>query len=514
MYLQSKGKYLSCNLARESMVAAIHSLASTQKPGGIPMKRSGKNRSKSAKKVNKKRRRSQKSRLEQQLEMINPHAAGIDVASEEMWVCVPEDQVEQPDKNVRKFGAFTCDLAAIADWLTACGVMTVAMESTGVYWIPLYQILEERGFEVCLVNARQMKNVSGRPKTDRLDCRWIQRLHSYGLLMPSFRPQDEICQLRSLLRHRDAVIQGAARDIQHMQKSLHQMNILLDKVISDITGVTGTAIISAIVAGERDPQTLATLRNPHCKKPEAEIAKALEGDYRDEHVFVLRQASEAYQFAQQQRQQCDTTIEAWLQRTEKVIEVSAQPLPPTTSSHTKPQRNEPTYNARSYLYEIYGVDLTQIPGFQASTIQTLLSEVGRDVSPWKTEKHFTSWLGLCPNFKRSGGKDLSSQTRKVQSRSARAFRAAARALAKSQSYLGAFYRRMKARLGKPKAITATARKLAVIFYNMVKHGTAYQELGEDYYLTQQKQRQLKRLKKQATLLGFDLVPNTPADSDA
>ncbi len=305
--------------------------------------------------------------------MINPNAAGIDVASEEMWVCVPEDRGEQPDDNVRKFGAFTCDLAAIADWLTTCGVTTVAMESTGVYWIPLYQMLEERGFEVCLVNARQLKNVSGRPKTDRLDCRWIQRLHSYGRLMPSFRSQDEICQLRSLLRHCDAVIQGAARDIQHMQKSLHQMNILLDKVISDITGVTGLAIISAIVAGERDPQTLATLRNPHIKQPETEIAKALEGDDRDEHVFVLRQAFEAYQFAQTQRRQCDTVIEAWLQRTEKGIDVNQHPLPPSTSSHKKPQRNEPTYDARSYLYEIYGVDLTHIPGFQASTIQTLLS---------------------------------------------------------------------------------------------------------------------------------------------
>ena len=477
------------------------------------MKRSGKNRSKSAKKVNKKRTRRQKSLQEQKLEMINPNAAGIDVASEEMWVCVPEDQVDQPEDNVRKFGAFTCDLYAIADWLTACGVTSVAMESTGIYWIPLYQILEERGFEVCLVNARQLKNVSGRPKTDRLDCRWIQRLHSYGLLMPSFRPEDEICQLRSLLRHRDALIRGAARHIQHMQKALHQMNLLLDKVISDITGVTGLAIINAILDGEHDPVTLATLRNPHCKKPEDEIAKALEGDYRAEHLFVLRQAHEAYQFAQEQMRRCDTTIEAWLKRTEKAIDASTDPLPPSTSSHKKPQNNEPSYDARSYLYAIYGVDLTQIPGFQASTIQTVLSEVGRDVGKWKTEKQFTSWLGLCPNFKRSGGKDMSSQTRKIQSRSARAFRMAARALDKSNSYLGAFYRRMKARLGKPKAITAAARKLAVIFYNMVKHGKPYQELGEDYYLKHQKQRQIARLKKQAKLFGFELVSTTPIGNE-
>jgi transposase len=289
------------------------------------MKTSSKKRSKSSKKVNKKRARRKKSLRDQQLEMITPNAAGIDVASAEMWVCVPEDRAES---HIRKFGAFTCDLYAIADWLAECAVKSVAMESTGIYWIPLYRILEERGFEVCLVNARQMKNVSGRPKTDRLDCRRIQRLHSYGLLMPSFRPEDEICQLRSLLRHRDAVIRGAARHLQHMQKALHQMNLLLDKVISDITGVTGMAIISQILAGERDPQVLATLRNPHIKTSEVEIAKALEGDYREEHLFVLRQAYEAYHFAQEQMQRCDATIEAWLQRTEKVIDASKDPLTP------------------------------------------------------------------------------------------------------------------------------------------------------------------------------------------
>ncbi len=468
------------------------------------MKTSSKNRTTPRKKVNKKRARSKKSQREQQLEMINPNAAGIDVASEEMWVCVPEDRAEN---NIRKFGAFTCDLYAIADWLKACGVTGVAMESTGIYWIPLYQVLEERGFEVCLVNARQMKNVSGRPKTDRLDCRWIQRLHSYGLLMASFRPDDATCQLRSLLRHRDAVIRGAARHIQHMQKALHQMNLLLDKVISDITGVTGTAIIDRILAGERDPLKLASLRDCRIRATEDEIAKALEGDYRKEHLFVLRQAYEAYQFTQTQMRACDQEIEAWLQKTEKAIDIGEHPLPPATRSRKKARDNEPSYDARSYVYQIYGVDLTQIPGVQASTIQTLLAEVGRDLTKWPTEKHFTSWLGLCPNFKRSGGKDLSSQTRKVNSRAARAFRLAARSLANSKSALGAFYRRMKSRLGKPKALIATARKLAVIFYRMVTSGKTYTDLGEDYYLKQQQQRHLKRLKKQAKLLGFDLVPN-------
>ena len=358
-------------------------------------------------KVNKKSRKTTQSLADQQLEMINPNAAGIDVASEEMWGCVPADRAES---NIRTFGAFTCDLYEIADWLTDCGVTSVAMESTGIYWIPLYQVLEEREFEVCLVNARQMKNVSGRPKTDRLDCSWIQRLHSYGLLMPSFRPDDEICQLRSLLHHRDALIRSAARDIQHMQKALHQMNLLLDKVISDITGVTGTAIIEQMLAGERDPAALAKLRDCRVRATEDEIIKALQGDYRDEHLFVLRQAYEAYQFTQQQIATCDDKAETWLKQTEKAIDIREHPLPTEKTRRKKGRDNDPSYDARSYVYEIYGVDLTQIPGVGASTIQTLLAEVGRDLTKWSTAKQFTSWLGLCPNLKRSGGKDQSSQT--------------------------------------------------------------------------------------------------------
>ncbi len=459
---------------------------------------------KTTQKVNKKFHPRKKSLAKQKLEMINPNAAGIDVASEEMWVCVPADRA---DSNIRKFGAFTCDLYEIADWLKDCGVTSVAMESTGIYWIPLYQVLEEREFEVCLVNARQMKNVSGRPKTDRLDCSWIQRLHSYGLLMPSFRPDDEICQLRSLLRHRDALIRSAARDIQHMQKALHQMNLLLDKVISDITGVTGTAIIEQMLAGERDPATLAKLRDYRIRKPEEEIAKALQGDYREEHLFVLRQAYEAYQFTQRQIATCDDQAETWLTRTEKALDIRKQPLPDSKPRQRKKgQDNDPGYDARSYIYQIYGVDLTRIPGIGASTIQTLLSEVGRDLSKWPTAKHFTSWLGLSPNLKRSGGKDQSSQTRKVNSRAAKALRLAAQTLRNSKSALGAFYRRLAGRIGPAKALTATARKLAVIFYTMVRFKKDYTDLGEDEYLKRQEQRHLARLKKQAARLGFELVP--------
>jgi transposase len=466
---------------------------------------------KTTQKVNKKSRKREKSFADQKLDMINPNAAGIDVASEEMWVCVPADRAEV---HIRKFGAFTCDLYEIADWLKDCGVLSVAMESTGIYWIPLYQVLEERGFEVCLVNARQMKNVSGRPKTDRLDCSWIQRLHSYGLLMPSFRPDDEICQLRSLLRHRGSLIQSAAREIQHMQKALHQMNLLLDKVISDITGVTGTAIIEQILAGERDPATLAKLRDCRIRATEDEICKALQGDYRDEHLFVLRQAYEAYQFTQQQIDACDAKAEMWLKKTEKTLDIREHPLPSEKPQPKKRGDNDPNYDARSYVYQIYGIDLTQIPGFGASTLQILLSEVGRDLTKWPTAKHFTSWLGLCPNLKRSGGKDQSSQTRKVKSRAARALRLAAQTLRNSKSALGAFYRRLASRLGPSKALTATARKLAIIFYNMVRFKTAYTDLGAAEYDKRQRQRHLSRLKKQAARLGFTLVPDAASANQA
>ncbi len=464
------------------------------------MNTSGKKRTRASKNVKK------KSRIEQTLEMMNPNAAGIDIASREHWVCVP---IDRAIPHVRRFGAFTCDLYEIATWLKACHITSVAMESTGIYWIPLFQVLEERGIDVCLVNAKHLKNVSNRPKTDRLDCQWLQRLHSYGLLAASFRPADEMCQLRSLLRHRDTLIQEATRHTQHRQKALHQMNLILDTVMSDITGVTGMNILQAILNGERNPTRLAQYRDRRIKATEDDIAKSLEGTYREEHLFVLRQAYTAYQFVQQHITSCDEAVEQLLKQTKKVVTVTQQPLPPSTSVHRTSQGNAPTHDARSYVYEIYGVDLTQVPGFQASTIQTLLSEVGRDMTKWKTVKHVTAWLGLSPNTRRSGGKEKSAHTRKVQSRAALAFRHAARAVSQSHSYLGAFYRRLRTRCGPSKALTATARKLAVIFYHMVKEGNEYQELGEEYDIKQHTQRQLKKLKKHACLLGFDLIPKPP-----
>ena len=444
------------------------------------------------------------------LGMLCSSAAGIDIASREHWVCVPENRATP---NVRKFGTFTCDLYAIAAWLQECGVTTVAMESTGVYWIPLFQVLEARGFTVCLVNAKHLKNVSNRPKSDRLDCQWLQRLHAYGLLMASFRPPEQLCHLRTLLRHRDAIIRASARHVQHMQKALHQMNLMLDTVITDITGVTGQQIIQAILAGERNPTVLAGYRDYRVRASEERIAKALEGTYQEEHVFVLQHAYAAYQFARQQIAACDQAVERALKRLDKTLDATQTPLPPSPTAPRIPPHNAPTYDARTYVYEVYGVDLTQVPGFQASTIQTLLAEVGCDMNKWPTDKHFTSWLGLAPNVNRSGGKDKSASTRKVNSRAALALRQAARAAGRSHSYLGAYYRRLRARCGPPKAITATARKLAVIFYYMVKRGAEYQELGEEYYLKRSAQRQVRRLKQQARRLGFQVSPLPPDAHD-
>jgi transposase len=437
--------------------------------------------------------------------LVHPHAAGIDVGAEEHWVCVPADRDAQP---IQKFSAFTCDLYRLADWLTACRITTVVMESTGVYWIPLFQILEARGFEVALVNARHAKNVPGRPKTDRFDCRWLQKLHSYGLLAPSFRPPEHICQLRSLLRHRDNLIQMMVRHIQHMQKALDQMNLHLHHVLSDLTGVTGMRILRAIVAGERDPQTLAQYRDYRIKASPETIAKALEGDYRSEHLFTLTQSLALYDFTQRQIADCDQEIERVLSTFETRVDPTTHPLPPPTTTHRQPQRNEPAFDLRTHLYRITGVDLTQVPGLQAPTIHIILAEVGLNMHKWPTEKHFVSWLGLCPNNQISGGKVLATGSRRVQNRASRALRMAAQSLRTSPSYLGAFFRRMRSKLGPAKATTATAHKLAKIIYHMLKEHTPYRERSAADYLHKDQERQLRQLRKQAKHLGFDLVPQT------
>jgi transposase len=436
------------------------------------------------------------------LEQINLNAAGLDIGAAEIWACVPEGRDES---SVRVFETYTVDLHRLADWLAHCGVETVAMESTGVYWIPVYEILEARGFEVYLVNARHVKNVSGR-KSDVLDCQWIQQLHTYGLLKASFRPEADMCALRAYVRHRDNLIRYRSAHIQHMQKALQQMNVQLTNVISDITGVTGMKIIRAIVAGEHDPVKLAQFRDPRCKSSEAEIAKALTGHYQAEHLFALQQALELYDFYNQQIKACDREIEQKYAAFEPVIDVEAQPLPPAPHRRKRARAYQPDFDLRTYLYQMCGVDLTRIDGLDALTVQQIITETGLDMSPWPTVKHFASWLSLAPHNKVSGGKVLKRSTQKSKNRAAQAFRLAARSVSRSNTALGAFYRRMRAKHGGPKAITATAHKIARIFYLMLKYRQAYRDPGQDYYEQKYQERVIKNLKRKAKQFGMDLVP--------
>jgi len=439
-------------------------------------------------------------------EVIHPNAAGIDIGAEQSYVAVPADRDAQP---VRSFGCFTEDLHTLARWLEACGIDTVAMESTGVYWVPLFQILERHGFEVFLVNARHVKNVPGR-KTDVLDCQWLQQLHSFGLLAASFRPADDICVLRSYWRHRDNLIRYAAAHVQHMQKALEQMNVQLHKVISDLTGMTGMRILQAILDGERDRQKLAALKDYRIRSSVDRIAKALEGDYREEHLFALRQAVETYRFYQQQIAQCDQQIEAYLNRLETRVDPQQQPLPPLKSARKKPVGNHPAFDLRTHLYRISGVDFTQVEGLQALTVQTLLSEVGLNPSKFPTVKHFTSWMGICPDNRITGGKIKSARTRKVNNRAADAFRLAAQAVANSAGPMGTYYRRMRARLGPAQANTATAHKLARIFYRLWKEPDTYDPTQLEHHEQQNTQRTINYLRKKARYFGFDLVPQAVA----
>jgi len=421
--------------------------------------------------------------------LVHPHAAGIDVGAEEHWVCVPADRDAQP---IQKFSAFPCDLHRLADWLKACGITTVAMESTGVYGMPLFQLLETRGFAVALVKARHVKNVPGRPKTDRFDCRWLQKLQSDGLLAPSFRPPEDVCRLRSLLRHRDTLVHLSVKHIQHMQKSLEQMNLHLHHVISDVTGVTGMRIMRAIVAGERDPRTFATLRDSRITSSADTIAKALEGDDRPAHICTLTQSLALYDFTQQQIAACDQEMERVLDTFASLIAPEPPPLPPPTTAHRQPQRNEPAFALRTHLYRSTGVDLTPVPGVQALTIHTVLSEIGLEMRQWPTDKHFASWLGRCPENQMSGGKVLSTGRRRVQNRASRALRMAAQSLRTSPSYLGAFSRRMRSTLGPAKATTATAHTLAKILDHMLQEKTPYRVQSAEAYLQKDHARRLRQ----------------------
>jgi transposase len=434
------------------------------------------------------------------LERINLNAAGVDCGSAEHFVAVPADRDPTP---VRSFKTFTDDLHRLADWLTGCGVTSVAMEATGVYWIPLYEILEARQFAVVLVNAKHVKNVPGR-KSDVFDCEWIRELHSVGLLRGSFRPADGIVALRAYLRHRDTLVQSAGTYIQRMQKALVQMNVQLPLVVSDITGVTGLRILRDIVAGHRDPQALAKHRDGRCRATVAEIAAALTGNYRPEHLFVLQQNLELFDTCQTYIAACDAMIEAHIQALTATVEVPVSPLPHARVT-AKARQHEPRFEIRTPLHQLTGTDLTQIDGIGSYTALKLVAEIGTDMRRWPSEKHFTSWLTLAPNNKISGGRLLSSQTPPSANRAAAIFRMAAMSLGRTETALGAFYRRLAFRVGKAKAITATARKLAVLVYRTLKGEMVYCDAGATAYDAQQQQRVIRRLRQRAATLGFDLL---------
>ena len=433
------------------------------------------------------------------LSQLNLNAAGIDVGATSLYVAVPADWAEPP---VQEFEAFTADLYRLADWLGECGVETVVMESTGVYWIPLFGVLEERGFQVMLVDPRRIKNVPGR-KSDVLDCQWLQQLHTYGLLSGAFRPDGEIRRLRSYLRQRAMLVEYASHHVQHKQKALTQMNLKLHHVISDITGKTGMDIIEAIVRGERSPRRLAQLRDPRIKADEQTIAKSLQGHWREEHIFELAQALELYLFYQDKIAECDREIKAQLERFE---DHSHGDPPAAKSGRRRSKGNAPRFDVWTHLYRMTGVDLTRIDGVDAYTALKVISEIGTDMTKWPSAKHFASWLGLSPNNRITGGKVISSKTKPSASRAAAALRLAANALHRSDSALGAFLRRKKAHLGAPKAITATAHKLARLIYTMLRYGQEYVDAGAEYYEKQYQDRALRAAKRRAAQLGYDLVP--------
>jgi len=436
--------------------------------------------------------------------LVSPDAAGLDIGASEIWACVPPGRATPA---VRAFATFTPDLEALADWLQACGVHTVAMESTGVYWVPVFELLEARGLEVYLVNAAHIKNVPGR-KSDVQDCQWIQRLHSYGFLRASFRPEADMVVLRSYLRQRGMLIEHRAAHVQHMQKALQLMNVQLARVLSDITGSTGMQIIRAMVRGERDPKVLASYRHGRCQHSAAEIAKALTGHYRAEHVFALKQALALYDAYTEQLQACDAEIARQYAAIRPRFDPDDpdQPLGPDPKPETH-SKNAPQGDIRRQLFQVLGVDLTAVAGVDEATAQVLVSEIGTDMSKWRTEKHFCSWLGLAPHNDITGGRVVHSRTLPTHNRAAQVLRMAAQSAGRGKSALGAFYRRLRARVGPEQATTATAHKIARIVYHMIKHRQPYRLVSAAEYDEQHHQRELKSLQRRAAKLGMVLAPS-------
>ena len=434
------------------------------------------------------------------LEVVHPDAAGIDVGGSEHWVAVSPDRDPEP---VRRFGCFTSDLREMARWLVEKGVRSVALQSTGVYWMPVFEILEQQGLEVYLVNAQHTKNVPGR-KSDIQECQWLLKLHAFGLLNNSFQPTDEIRIARTLWRRRGHLVAEASSVVQRMQKVWTEMNMQLSNVLSDISGVSGMKIIQAILDGARDPWELAALVEPGVKATPEDIVKSLEGNWREELLFVLRQHVEFYQIYQKKIRACDLQLRKHLQSLGSKLDLQAQPLGPRPKGK-RLSRNTPAFDLRTELYRITGIDWSQINGIDVLTAQTVIAEAGADLSAFPSEKQFASWLGLCPTNQQSGGKILNRRTRKVVNRATVALRNAARTLLRSQSYLGAPYRRLRTRWGAPKAITAMARKLACLFYRLIKHGQQYVDQGTEYYETRYREQQIRSLAKRAQKLGLQLI---------
>jgi len=434
------------------------------------------------------------------LEVVHPNAAGIDIGGQEHWVAISPENDEQP---VRCFECFTADLERMADWLVSRGVGSVAMQSTGVYWMPVFEILQQRGMAVYLVNARHTKNLPGR-KSDVAECQWLLKLHTFGLLNNSFQPSDAVRAMRTLWRHRGGLVAQASSAIQRMQKALIEMNIQLSNVLSDLSGVSGMAILEAILAGERTPRKLAALADPQVKASKAVIAKSLQGNWRPELLFVLAQEMEIYRGCQDRMSACDHLLRQQLQDMEAKVDPHMHPLGPRPKGK-RARGNAPQFDLRTELYRLTGVDWSQVDGIDVQVAQSVIAEVGMRLDAFPSEKHFANWLGLCPTNETSGGKVLKRRTPRVVNRAKVAFRQAASTLLRSQSYLGAQYRRLRTRLGAPKAITAMARKLACLFYHLITKGQQYVDKGAVYYETRHREQQIRSIMRRASQLGLQVL---------
>jgi transposase len=437
------------------------------------------------------------------MSQVNPNAAGVDIGAVEIVACVNGDESTQ---IVRAFGNYSVDLQAIGKWLKERGIKTVAMESTGVYWIPLFEELERQEFECLLISSRSLRRVAGR-KSDITDAQWIQTLHSYGLLESSFRPQAELVALRTMLRHRAQMVEHRSPHILHMQKAMLQMNVQLSQALSDVTGDTGQRIIRAIVAGERDPRKLAAYRDRNCKKSEEEIGKALTGTWREEHLFIVKQSLDLYDFYTKQIEECDTEVERMygLTRPEWESETVKPLSKRKRQSHSKnAPKNQETI--RQHLKRISGVDLSVVDGFGVSVAQTVIMELGTDMSKFPTEKHCCSWLGLAPKHEISGAKVLKNKTLKTKNRAGQAFRMAAQSVQNADCVFGVLYRRLRSRLGPAQATVATAHAIARVVYRMLKYKVEYETISVTEYEKKYEEQQIKYVKKKAAKLGFQLVP--------